>query len=227
MQDTGKARRTILITGANKGIGLALARAYKASGDHVIAVVRTTSDELAHLDVEVHENIDIANAASVAEIAKALSGRKIDILFNNAGVLISDNLIHLDEEAVRYQFEVNALGPLRLIRTLLPTLRTGSKIAIVSSLVGSLADNQRSGNYGYRMSKVAVNMAAKNLSIDLAPNGIGVYLFHPGFVKTDMVNHRGPTPPDVAATGMINVLERVTMAETGTFWHAEGRPLPW
>ncbi len=219
--------RTIIITGANRGIGLELARAYHANGDKVIAAVRTSSDELDKLGVEIHENVDVGSDQSVADFTAKLDGRNIDILFNNAGILTSENLDDMNYDRIRHQFEINALGPLRVTCALIPQLARGAKVAIVSSRVGSISDNTGSGNYGYRMSKIAVNMAAKNLSIDLAGKDIGVYLFHPGYVATEMVNFRGTTPADVAAKGLIDVLDNLTMAETGTFWHAEGYQLSW
>lgn len=219
--------RTVIITGANRGIGLELARAFSKKGDHVIAAVRKSSAALNDLGVQVHEGMDVASDEAVARFKTALNGRSIDILINNAGILTSENLGDMDYDRIRRQFEVNTLGPLRLTNALYPEIPKGGKVVIVSSRVGSIADNSSSGNYGYRMSKSAVNMVGKNLSIDLAPKEIAVYLFHPGYVATDMVNHQGPTPPDVAANGMITKLEELTMAETGTFWHAEGYQLEW
>lgn len=218
---------TILISGANRGIGYELARQYKERGDDVIAAVRKSSDELAGLDIEIHEDVDVASDEKVTTLKRNLGDRTIDILLNNAGILTSEDMIDMDFDRIRRQFEVNTLGPLRLTHKLSPLLARGSKVGIVSSRVGSITDNGGGGNYGYRISKTAVNMAGKNLSIDFEPRGIGVYLLHPGYVATEMVNFSGPTPPDVAAKGLIERMDNLTMEQTGSFWHAEGYELPW
>ncbi len=218
---------TVIVTGANRGIGLEIARQYKERGENVIAAVRKTSDELDALGVEVHEHVDVGDDDKVLEFKRALGDKTIDILVNNAGILSSEDMIDMDFDRIRRQFEVNTLGPLRVTHKLAPLLVRGSKVAIVSSRVGSITDNGGGGNYGYRMSKTAVNMAGKNLSIDLEPRGIALILLHPGYVKTDMVNHAGPTPPEDAAKGLIARIDDLTIDTTGTFWHAEGYELPW
>lgn len=222
----------IVITGANRGIGLHLCEQYAKRGDSVIALCRQNSNELEALDndygVDIHTGIDVADDKSVADFAKGMAGgQSIDILINNAGILTSESLDDLDFDRMRRQYEVNALGPLRVTNALMRLLRPGAKVAIVSSRVGSLADNSSSGNYGYRMSKAAVNMAGKNLAIDLAPRDIAVVLLHPGYVNTGMTAGRGPTDPAVAAAGLIERIDALTMETTGTFWHAEGYELPW
>ena len=127
---------------------------------------------------------------------------------------------------MRRQFEVNTLGPLRVIRALADNLREGSKVGIVSSRVGSIEDNGGGNNYGYRVSKTAVNMVGKNLSHDLGRRGIAVVLLHPGLVATRMTGGRG-IEPAVAAAGLIDRMDELSMETTGTFWHAEGYALPW
>lgn len=217
----------IVVTGANRGIGLELARQLRARGDEVIAACRTANDQLRDLDVEIAEGIDVADEAVGERLAQAVGARAIDILVNNAGILSRESLDDLDFERIRRQFEVNTLGPLRITKAILSNLCEGSKVAIVSSRVGSLADNGSGGNYGYRMSKAAVNMAGVNLAHDLRPRGITVVLLHPGYVGTDMTNHTGPTAPGDAAAGLIARIDEVDMSGTGTFWHAEGYELPW
>jgi NAD(P)-dependent dehydrogenase (short-subunit alcohol dehydrogenase family) len=128
---------------------------------------------------------------------------------------------------MRAQYEVNTLGPLRVTKAFLPALRQGSKVAIVSSRVGSLADNGSGGNYGYRMSKTAVNMAGVNLAHDLKPAGVTVILLHPGYVRTGMTGFNGHIDPPQSAAGLISLIDDASLAETGTFWHAEGYELPW
>ena len=133
----------------------------------------------------------------------------------------------MDFESLKRQFDVNALGPLRLTKALLPNLGMGSKIGVVSSRVGSVADNTSGGMYGYRMSKSAVNMACKSLSRDLAPRGISVVVLHPGFIRTRMTGGNGNDEPDVAARGLIARMDELTPETSGQFRHANGEQLPW
>ena len=219
---------TIVITGANRGIGLELARQCQTRGDHVIAAVRKKSAELSELDIETHEGVDVTGDGSVAKLASALEGRDIDILINNAGILLARETIDdLDWDGIRQQFEVNTLGPLRVSRALLPCMSSGGKIAIVSSRVGSIADNTTGGRYGYRISKTAVNMAGVCLAHDLRERGIAVVLLHPGYVRTGLTGMNGDIDPDESARGLIARIDETTMERTGTFWHANGAELPW
>lgn len=217
---------TVLVTGANRGIGLELCRHLAARGDQVIAACRKTSEELQQLQVQVVENVDVSNDESAARLARTLHGVDIDILVNNAGILTSESLDDLDFDRMRRQYEVNALGPLRITKALLDNLHQGSKVIVLSSRVGSLEDNSSGGMYGYRMSKAAVNMAAVNLALDLGPSGIPVMILHPGMVATEMTGGAGVTPAD-SVTGLIERIDELTMEKTGNFWHAEGYRLPW
>lgn len=217
----------IVITGANRGIGLEMARQLAARGDEVIAACRTASPELSELKVQIHENVDVTSDSAVERFAAALGGTGIDVLANVAGILISDSLDTLNWDDLRRQYEVNALGPLRVSRAVSPLIRQGGKIAIVSSRVGSLADNNSGGNYGYRMSKTAVNMAGVNLAHDMRPRGIAVFLLHPGYVRTRMTGGHGNIGPEEAARGLIERIDTLGMDQTGTFWHADGSHLPW
>ena len=217
----------IVITGANRGIGLALAEQYQARGDRVIAAVRAASPELTGQGIETIEGVDVTDDGAVARFASALEGRDIDVLINNAGILTRERLDDLDWERMRTQFEVNALGPLRVTRALLPFLSEGSKVAIISSRVGSLGDNSSGNNYGYRMSKAAVNMAGVNLSHDLKNKDIPVVLLHPGYVQTELTGMSGGIDPGESARGLISRIDETNMERTGTFWHADGTELPW
>ncbi len=216
----------VVITGANKGIGLELARQLSERGDEVIATVRQSSTELSDLDVEVIEAIDVADDEAVARLASALEGRTIDVLINNAGILSREGLHDLDWDAIRAQFETNTLGPLRVTRALLPNLADGAKVAILSSRMGSLAQNA-GGSYAYRISKTAVNMVGSNLAIDLKDRGIAVVLLHPGYVATDINNHSGPVSTEESARGLIPLIDGLTLEKSGTFWNYEGDELPW
>lgn len=218
---------TIVITGANRGIGLELARQYKERGETVIAAVRKSSAALDALNIQVHEDVDVTSDEKVLNFKRALGDITVDTLINNSGILSSEDMLDMDYDRIRRQFEVNTLGPLRVTHLLSQLMVRGSKVGIVSSRVGSLTDNGGGGNYGYRISKTAVNMAGKNLSIDLAPRGIAVFLLHPGYVATEMVNFAGPTPPEDAAKGLIDRMDNLTVDQTGSFWHAEGYELPW
>ena len=218
---------TSLVTGANRGIGLELCRALADRGHTVIAVCRTTSAELDRLGVRVERGVDVADAAAVAGLAERLRGTPIDWLVCNAGIARSDSLDSPTLDAAREQFEVNALGPLRTVQALLPNLRAGAKIALVTSRMGSIADNTSGGYYGYRMSKAALNAAGMSLARDLAPKQIAVALLHPGFVRTDITGGRGNIDASDAALQLVQRLDALTLETSGTFWHANGDVLPW
>jgi len=217
----------IVVTGASKGIGLELARQLAQRGDEVVAACRQTSVELDALGVEIQAGVDVADDQAVTAFARRLGDGFVDVLINNAGVLTSEGLDSLDWARIRQQLEVNALGPLRVTAALLPRMTEGSKVAIVSSRVGSLQDNTSGGMYGYRMSKAAVNMAGVNLARDLEPRGIAVVILHPGYVRTGMTGGHGNVEASEAARGLIERIDHSSLKNTGTFWHAEGYALPW
>lgn len=220
----------ILVTGANRGIGLALVKQFRARGDEVVATCRRTSTALDDTGARVEAGIDVTDDASLSGLVRRLDGRPIDQLWLNAGILARDSLEKMNAEgfdALRQQFEVNAIGPLRVAHALLNNLHSGSKIAIITSRMGSMADNGSGGYYGYRASKAAVNAIGKSLAVDLAPRGIGVYLLHPGYVATDMVGGSGDVSPTQAASQLIARLDALTLADSGSFRHANGTALPW
>ncbi len=204
-----------------------MVRLLAGRGDTVFAACRHSSPELGALDVRVLDDVDVSDERSVASLADRLGGVSIDVLINNAGILSSEALSGLDWDRIRRQYEVNALGPLRVTAALLPLMSSGSKVGIVSSRVGSLADNTSGGMYGYRMSKSAANMAGVNLAHDLKPKDIAVFILHPGYVRTEMTGGGGNSDPDEAARGLIERMDNLTIEATGTFWHAEGYSLPW
>jgi NAD(P)-dependent dehydrogenase (short-subunit alcohol dehydrogenase family) len=217
---------TVLITGANRGIGLELTRQLHARGLDVIATCRRPSDALDALGVRVIDGVDVTNPESIEALAAAIE-QPIDLLVNNAGILTAERFDAIDYDAVRKQFEVNALGPLRVTEALAPMLRAGSKVAIITSRMGSIGDNTSGSMYGYRMSKAAVNMAGASLAKDLAPRGIAVALLHPGSVRTEMTGGRGMVEADFSVRGLIERIEALTLDNSGTFWHAQGEVLPW
>lgn len=216
----------VLITGANRGIGLEMTRQYSARGDEVIAVCRLSNPALDELGVRVIDGIDVTSDESVARLVNELDGVHIDRLVNNAGILERNALDDFDAASVERQFRVNAVAPLRVTTVVLPLLRDGSGVFIITSRMGSVDDNTSGGAYGYRMSKAAVNMAGKSLSVDLKESGIGVFLLHPGWVSTDMTGNTG-IGVEQSAAGLIDRMDNLDISQTGTFWHQEGYPLPW
>jgi len=218
---------TVCITGANRGIGLELARQYTERGETVIAVCRQPSSELEDLGVEVVDGVDVSDPDGVGRLAESIGERPIDVLINNAGILSKESLDDLDFDRIRRQFEVNSLGPLRVTAALRGNLASGSKVAIVTSRMGSIDDNSSGGSYGYRMSKAAVNMAGRSLAQDLKPDEIAVAILHPGFVRTDMTDHSGLVDPPESAAGLIARIDELTLDTSGSFWHANGDRLPW
>ncbi|MDP2621497.1 MAG: SDR family oxidoreductase [Hyphomicrobiales bacterium] len=217
----------IVVTGANRGIGLELARHLAVRGDEVVAACRSASPQLKALQVESHEGVDVTDEASVRRFAQAVAGKPVDILINNAGILSHETLEDLDFDRMRRQFEVNALGPLRVTAALLAALKKGSKVAIITSRMGSLADNTSGGAYGYRASKAAASMIGVSLARDLKPKGISVVILHPGYVRTEMTGRTGMVEPADAAANLIARIDELTLQRTGQFLHAEGAPLPW
>ncbi len=219
-------KRTVLITGANRGIGLSFARIFKEKGDEVIALCRKATPELKGLSVIVYEGVEVRDEKALSEVADRLKGKTIDILINNAGIYLNDT-INFSFDKISEQLEVNALAPLKVIKAFLPLLKKGSKIAMLSSLMGSIKDNMSGGYYGYRMSKAALNAAGKSLSFDLRESGIAVVLLHPGYVKTDMTQGRGEILPEQSAKGLIGIIEKLDMSSSGSFIDYEGDILPW
>ncbi|MEM6991148.1 MAG: SDR family oxidoreductase [Myxococcota bacterium] len=222
---------TTLVTGANRGIGLELARQLKERGDEVIATCRKASAELEAVGVRVEAGVDVGDDASVNTLAERLSDTSLDIVINNAGLLQMESLENLDAESIRRQFEINALGPLRVTSALLPKMHEGTKIALITSRMGSIADNGSGGAYGYRMSKAALNMAGVSMARDLAKRKIAVAILHPGMVATDMTKQFGHGPgmqkADETATKLLARIDGLSLENSGTFWHANGEQLPW
>jgi NAD(P)-dependent dehydrogenase (short-subunit alcohol dehydrogenase family) len=225
-----ESTRTAVVTGANRGIGLALTKVYRQRGDRVIAVCRSDSKELRDTGAQVEAGIDVTDDAALARLASRLGGERIHHLWLNAGVLEREKLGGIDKagfDSLRRQFEVNALGPLRVAQALLDKLDAGSKVGIMTSRMGSMGDNDSGGYYGYRASKAAVNAIGKSLAVDLKPQGVAVFLLHPGYVATDMVGGSVDIPPEVAAERLVGLLDKLTLQQTGSFHHSNGSELPW
>ena len=219
---------TVLVTGANRGIGLEYCRQLKARGDQVVAVCREATPELEALGVRIEDGIELTEEAAIADLVARLDGLALDAVILNAGVLQSMGLEDLDPEGIRRQFEVNALAPLLLARALVRQMPRGSKLALMTSRMGSIDDNSSGGSYGYRMSKVALNIAGKSLAIDLAPRGIAVAILHPGLVRTRMIKFNpSGIEPEQAVQGLLARIDALTLETSGGFWHSNGERLPW
>lgn len=217
----------VVITGANRGIGLSMARIYAERGYSVFAACRHTSAALDQLDVELISGVDVATAVGVQTLKQSLVGLSIDVLINNAGILQDEQLGSINFDQIERQFAVNALGPLRVIEALCDQLAPAAKLALITSRMGSIADNTSGGRYGYRMSKAALNAAGKSLACDLAARGVAVAILHPGLVATDMIGGHGDITPDQAASRLIDRIDALTLQNSGTFWHSNGEELPW
>jgi NAD(P)-dependent dehydrogenase (short-subunit alcohol dehydrogenase family) len=216
-----------VVTGANRGIGLELCRQLKTRGYGVVAVCRRRSAELDMLGIQVEDRCDVTDPAAWSRLASRFAGEQIDLLVQNAGMLVTDGLDDVDPKDVRAQFELNALVPLFLTRALLPSLGPGSKVALISSRMGSMADNASGGYYGYRMSKAALNAAGVSLAHDLEPRGIAVAILHPGAVRTEMTDGQGMVEADESVHGVLRRLDELTLQTTGRFMHMNGDALPW
>ena len=219
---------TVLVTGANRGIGLEYCRQLSSRGDDVIAVCREASPELESLGIRIEAGIELTDSSAIDELMSRLLHQSLDGAILNAGILHSSGLNDLDADAIRQQFEVNALAPLRLASVLTRHLSSGSWIALMTSRMGSIADNTSGGSYGYRMSKAALNMAGRSLAVDLKPKGIAVAILHPGLVATRMINFNpNGISPQQSVEGLLKRIDGLTLETSGSFWHANGEELPW
>jgi NAD(P)-dependent dehydrogenase (short-subunit alcohol dehydrogenase family) len=230
---------TVVITGANRGLGLELARAFAARGDRVIAGCRNPSaaTELAAVSDAVHA-VDMGDERSIAGFVAAIGDQPVDVLVNNAG-LDARNLGAGDSERdvlvqspahIVGQFEVNAVGPLLLARGLLPRLRLAPtpRIVNVSSQVGSMEVGRGMGrDVGYSVSKAALNMITVKLAARLSDEGIVVIALHPGYLRTSMGGAGAAMDADDAARQIVDLVEGLTIEDTGTFRRWDGSVHPW
>jgi len=219
--------RTVLVVGANRGIGLSLSKRLQSLGREVIAACRRSSPALEALGARVETGVDVTDDASVSALARRLEGVALDELICNAGILREDDLGDVDLGDVEAQIEVNAIGPLRVVKALRKNLRRGGKLALITSRMGSMGDNGSGGYYGYRMSKAALNAAGVSLARDLRAAGIAVAILHPGYVRTEMTSGAGAVDPDDAAKQLVERIDALSPETSGTFWHANGQILPW
>ena len=222
---------TILVTGANRGIGLALARYFHQHGFSVIATARKPNEalELKTIGVETLQ-LDITDPASIAALKSDLSGRPIDILLNNAGIKghSATALDDLDIEQLKTTFDVNSLGALRVIQALMPNLKIGTQKTVVnmSSRMGSIADNT-GGAIGYRASKAALNNFNKSLSIEFSEQGFVFVVLHPGWVRTDMTSDRATYSTDESAEALFELITGLSQSDNGRFYDLHGESIAW
>jgi len=223
----------VMITGANRGIGLEFVRQYAGEGWRVIATCRTprNAKELAAIagDVKIHA-LDVADDYQVAALAKTLAEEPIDILINNAGVMgPDDGFGRTPANEWLEVLRVNAIAPLHVVEQFIGNLDRGQRRLIINitSRMGSIADNSGGGSYIYRSSKAALNMVAKCMSHDLKPRRMIVVVFHPGWVKTDMGGPNAMIPPKVSVGGMRAKIAQLTPADSGKFFNYDGQPIPW
>lgn len=229
--------KTVLITGANRGIGLEFCRQYAAAGWQVLACSRHPSDGLAGLAARFPEQtsmhaLDVADHDQIERLAQLLGKESIDLLLNNAGIYPdSDNkgFGHTDYAEWMQAFRINTMAPLKMAETFAPHLARGGDrtIVTITSKMGSIADNGGGGSYLYRSSKAAVNMVVKSLAIDLKPAGITAVVFHPGWVQTDMGGPNAMISAAQSVSGMRAVIARLTPADSGKFFGYDGQEIPW
>lgn len=230
---------TVLITGANRGIGLEFATQYATAGWQVIACCRqpqqaTALNQLAEQYKNrffIHQ-LDVRKFAEIDQLSQKLRDLPIDVLINNAGIYPpaqNGEFGHINYEDWIETFKVNTLAPLKITEAMIEQVaRSHLKIiATLTSKMGSIDDNQRGGSYIYRTSKTAVNMVGKSLAIDLQPRGIISILLHPGWVQTDMGGQGALITAKQSVTGMKKILDEITLADTGKFFAYDGQSIPW
>jgi NAD(P)-dependent dehydrogenase (short-subunit alcohol dehydrogenase family) len=224
----------VLITGANRGLGLEFVKQYLAAGERVYAAARSPGPELGELarehgQLSVH-TLNVADLASIDALAAELRGVAIDLLINNAGSFGGEaqRFGHIDYGSFVDTLHINTLGPLHMAEAFVEHVARSERklIAAVTSGMGSIADTS-GGYYAYRASKAALNMSFRNLALDLRPRGIIACVINPGWVQTDMGGSKAPTTPRESIAGMRRVFEKLTLAESGSFMDFRGGTLPW
>ena len=221
------SEKYLTITGANRGIGLALTMLYKKRGFHVTACCRNSSDELNECADRVVEGVSLTSTDAIETTIESLQNSPIDLLINNAGMWYDESIDAMEMPKIAEQMQTNALAPLQITTGLLPQIRSGGKIAMVSSRMGSIGDNSSGGRYGYRASKAALNAFSRSLAMDLRDRDISVAILHPGLVSTRMINFAGDLTPEQSAAGLAMRIDELNLTNSGTFWHQNGDVLPW
>lgn len=225
---------TILITGANRGIGLGLAKHAAERGYSVIGTARSPeqADELRAV-ASLVEQLNTDSAESVASLADRLAGEPIDILVNNAGIFPHecDDINDLDLDALDRVIQTNTIGPIMLTRALIPNLEQSERKSVVSitSNLGSISDASKGqmGFLGYRTSKAALNMANATMAHQLKPKGISCVVVHPGWVQTDMGGQAAPLTPDQSTSSIMDTIDRLSIEDSGRFLDYRGKEMLW
>lgn len=219
--------KNVMIIGSNRGIGLALVKKYSDNGFKVIALCREASKELKEIsNITIYENAEVTDIKSLKKISEKID--EIDIYLHVSGIWANDNFFNSPNwDELFCAFEVNSIAPLKAFHVFHKHLKKGSKIGFMSSRMGSIEDNTSGGRYAYRMSKAALNCAVKSLSIDLKNKEISVAALHPGFVQTDMTNGNGNLSPKQSAEGLFEVMNNLSIKNTGSFFHSNSENLPW
>ncbi|MGR5061686.1 SDR family oxidoreductase [Photobacterium sp. DNB22_13_2] len=229
--------KTVLITGANRGVGLALTVAYLEAGWQVYASCRdiaSASELTRRQNIFPHLSIvelDATDHEAVLHLAQSMETTSLDLLINNAGYYGPKGygFGNTDVDEWRKVFEINAIAPLKIAEAFYPQLKQGSPgvIACISSKVGSMAENTSGGGYIYRSSKAALNSVVKSLSNDLQPEGIITVALHPGWVQTEMGGPNALIEAQASAAGLKKVIDNLTPADSGLFMDYQGNYLPW
>lgn len=228
----------VLITGANRGIGLEFTRQYAKAGWQVFACSRhTDAEELNDIadqypgKIGLH-TLDVSDHRQIERLAQQLAGTPIDVLINNAGIYPGgpkESFGTIDYDAWVKAFQVNTMAPMKMTEAFIDHVAKSSqkKIVNITSKMGSIDDNTSGGYYLYRSSKTALNMVVKSLSLDLAPRGITTIVMHPGWVQTDMGGSHAPTPPERSVAGMRNVIAGLSQKDSGKFYNFNGQEILW
>lgn len=222
--------RNILMTSGNRGIGLELARLFHQQGDKVHAICRNSSPELEEVATKICHDIDLTKYEDIVKAKEFFQELQVDILLNVAGILSQEDIEGFDQLAydrLEYQFKLNSMAPVTLSAEFLDNLKEGSKIIMITSRMGSIADNSSGTRYGYRMSKAALNAASKSLAVDLVEKGVVVGIFHPGWVKTQMTGFTGNADAKDSAKDLKKLIDSLSIENSGKFFHANGDELPW
>jgi NAD(P)-dependent dehydrogenase (short-subunit alcohol dehydrogenase family) len=228
---------TILITGANRGIGLELTGQFAEDGWQVLACCRNPADaaELQalpgkHPSIEIHA-LDVTDYEQMTTLATQLANRTIDVLLSNAGIYGSKGVGFggVDAQEWRQVLEVNTIAPLMLVQAFVEQVAASQQklVAVISSKVGSIADNSSGGSYVYRSSKTAVNQVVKCLSIDLAGRDIAAISLHPGWVQTEMGGANAEISTNESVSGLKGILQSAGLAQSGQFIEFNGDNIPW
>ncbi|CAM9726076.1 unnamed protein product [Hapterophycus canaliculatus] len=237
MASAAMGKRTVVVTGADGGIGSAFCRHYASNGDQVFACRRKNTPDASSLfdnnpNIHVVDGVDVTmdeGAACLVDALEKAGNPKVDVLINNAGVMKRARN-SLDLNVLRESMEVNAYGALRITTALLSRrllAAPGSKVILITSKMGSMADNTSGGAYGYRMSKAALNAAGVSLAHDLKGDGIAVAILHPGWVRTRMTGDSGLVDTHESVAGLTARIEELNLSNSGTFWGFKGDIIPW